>query len=71
MRNIRIPSTWADGAAVSEFKLGLGPCGKIVEKLSAWTHEGFYVVEQQTTDGEIKRFLYPLHTLTGRVIETY
>lgn len=76
--SVRIPSTWAElhpsgqsvsnRDAIAEFKLGIGPCGKeVVEiEVNAELHNAFGVI-QHCSDGEMKSFLYPYHTVTGRI----
>jgi hypothetical protein len=72
MKSVRIPSIWAEGSSVAEFKLGLGPCGKVVTSLNGyWSADGrVYTVQQRCEDEEVKCFHYPLHTITGRIVET-
>ena len=71
LSRIRIPSTWATGHGTADFKLGLGPCGKIVKQLRCWNADSCFSVEQVCDDGEMKIFHYPFHTITGRIEETY
>lgn len=55
----------------AEFKLGTGPCGKDVTKLEAWFEGDFLKIQQTTTDGELKSFVYATKDLVGRVVSTY
>lgn len=78
MKRIRIPSTWREAGgfnrprcAVADFQLGLGPCGKVVTALNGYIRNDCYCVDQICDDGERKIFRYPLHTITGRIEETY
>ena len=72
---IRIPAEFRTDNSqtrteVADFKLGLGPCGKEVVDLNLGADEdypGFIVVGQTHSDGTRKCFIYPPHTLTGRV----
>ncbi len=50
-----------------EFTLGKGSCGKEVTFLSAYANGDFLVVNQVTSDKEVKTFYYPGHRLCGRV----
>lgn len=78
---IRIPSQWVippdaryfkrDAYATADFKLGLGPCGKVVQHLSLRIREGVAMVTQTHSDGTYKVFYYPLHQVTGRIEEEY
>lgn len=63
---IRIPARWDGGEGVADFKLGLGPCGQVVERIECREGEHFLTVIQHT-DKETKTFSYPYTTLTGRV----
>lgn len=77
---IRIPSTfrvdnnsyaWQEKHGVADFTLGLGSCGKTVDQLEiSFQRHGVEVV-QYCTCTEQKVFVYPWHTITGRVEVTY
>jgi hypothetical protein len=72
LKRIRIPARWANNpSAVADFKLGLGPCGKVVEALFVAYDDNFVIVTQKTVCGEVKIFRYHFSQLTGRVEETY
>lgn len=74
---VRVPAKWeycysesykpVYNVAVAEFKLGLGPCGKVVRSIYATIDAAGVRVIQHCEDGERKTFFYPMHTLTGRV----
>lgn len=66
-KEIKIPAKWDKGNAVAIFKLGLGPCGKVVKRLTYSICDHYFHVNQETDDGEHKSFLYPHHTITGRI----
>ena len=79
---IRIPSTWlapdmdnySEGFSqygLADFQLGLGPCGKTVERLDVFFHAYGVEVVQVCTCTEQKNFVYPWHTVTGRVEVTH
>jgi hypothetical protein len=70
LTRIRIPTNWA-GGTVADFKLGLGPCGKVVKTLTVDYLPYGAVVQQLCDDGEMKRFVYPWSQITGRIEETY
>lgn len=53
------------------FALGLGPCGKVVTKLSEYQSEFAYCITQTTDDGEVKEFWYGYNALVGRFVRTY
>ncbi|WNL63527.1 hypothetical protein ST21_019 [Aeromonas phage ST21] len=61
---------YPDGTHHHLFNLGLGPCGKVVTKLEAGVANGILNVKQTTECGEVKEFIYPLHTLSGRITIT-
>lgn len=73
---VKVPSTWRDNpngshTAIADFKLGVGPCGKTVEVLECnFTVYGVEIV-QVCTCTERKVFVYPWHTVTGRVEVTH
>lgn len=79
---IRIPARWqepdemastgvyrrmTERSDVADFKLGLGPCGKVVISLDCKLNSDYVMVCQITDDGEQKDFYYPIATVTGRV----
>ncbi|AWD92488.1 hypothetical protein [Pectobacterium phage Jarilo] len=55
------------------FKLGLGPCGKVVTRLSLDVvgPEGDFVIRQVTEDQEIKTFTYKKWHIAGRVEQSF
>jgi len=55
----------------AEFSLGLGPCGKTVEVLDVHFHAHGVEIVQVCTCTERKVFVYPWHTITGRVEVTH
>lgn len=72
---IRIPADFRvddtrTRTAVADFRLGVGPCGKVVTELGI-TYDSDDVSVTQRCKGEIKVFSYPRSTLTGRVEVTY
>jgi hypothetical protein len=69
-KRIRIPSQWANGSGMADFKLGVGPCGKTAIRLEGHLNGFCYTVKQTCDDGETKYFHYPLSTVTGRIEET-
>lgn len=73
---IRIPAEFRVSASqtrteVADFKLGKGPCGKVVTGLEMDCQAAFVEVIQCHADGTGKSFHYPNHTLTGRIEVTY
>jgi hypothetical protein len=81
IQRIRVPARWSDCNGnrydpiyftdVAEFQLGLGPCGKTVERLDINFHAHGVEIVQVCTCTEQKTFLYPWHTVTGRVEVTH
>lgn len=55
----------------TEFKLGVGPCGKDVEALSWVEREDRYELVQTCTDGERKEFTYYKKDVSGRIERAY
>jgi len=78
---VRVPCTWvatmgdatkrADLHGIADFHLGEGPCGKTVERLDVHYHAWGVEVVQVCTCTEQKNFVYPWHTVTGRVEVTH
>lgn len=77
IERVRIPSTWTEKTpsgvlvrhdAIAEFSLGIGPCGKeVIEiEIDAELNNAFSII-QHCSDGELKGFVYPYHTVTGRI----
>jgi hypothetical protein len=68
---ILVPAAWVHEGAPrndrAEFKLGKGPCGLSVEKLSYRIKNGCLYILQGHTDSTSKVFVYPLAQLHGRV----
>ena len=54
-------------SAIVEFKLGMGPCGKLVTDLEIETGEGFVNIGQRYDDGSATSFAYQLHQVVGRI----
>ena len=54
--------------AKHEYKLGLGPCGKVVNSLSVH-YANCLIITQYCTDGSTKRFAYPWHLIDSKVTE--
>ena len=77
IERVRIPSTWTEKApsgvvirhdAMAEFSLGIGPCGKEVVGIEINPDlPNAFAVLQHCSDGELKTFVYPYHTVTGRI----
>jgi len=73
---VRVPSEWRDKCYGkmhdhAEFQLGVGPCGKTVEALDVHFHMHGVEIVQVCTCTERKVFVYPWHTITGRVEVTH
>lgn len=69
---IDVPARFAlDGGeprvAVAHFRLGLGPCGEVVERLRLEYRRHFVVVGQLHSDGSSAEFAYAHEQLTGRI----
>uniref|UniRef100_A0AAU6SH72 Uncharacterized protein n=1 Tax=Escherichia phage RCF TaxID=3141436 RepID=A0AAU6SH72_9CAUD len=61
----------SDDLRKTEFKLGLGPCGKVVTKLECYSTSSGMVIFQTTEDNETKSFYYPEGSTCGRIERTY
>ena len=70
LSRVRIPTDW-NGGTIADFKLGLGPCGKVVLSLEIDYADYGAIVVQVCEDGEMKRFVYPWFQITGRIEETF
>lgn len=79
---VRVPSTWTIPSdnryavkdtwyGMANFTLGEGPCGKTVERLDVIFHAHGVEIVQICTCTEQKNFVYPWHTITGRVEVTH
>jgi hypothetical protein len=77
---IRVPSQWFNDTVgmargtmhrTGEFVLGVGPCGKTVERLDILYHVWGVEIVQVCTCTEQKNFVYPWATVTGRVEVTH
>lgn len=70
IQSIKFPvNFWDRGdyrVAVTQFSLGLGPCGKIAESLE-YTLTGDFLTIIQYCDGEFKTFIYRVDDLCGRI----
>lgn len=63
-----VPNT---GWARTEFKLGIGPCGKEVTALHWLEKDDRYELTQACTDGERKEFTYYKKDVAGRIEIAY
>jgi len=73
---VRVPSEYRNAAGMVErnhanFQLGVGPCGKTVERLDVHFHSYGVEIVQVCTCTEQKNFVYPWATITGRVEVTH
>ena len=74
---VRVPSIWktdtlyGEAKGIADFTLGVGPCGKTVERLDVHFHTHGVVIKQVCACNEYKMFVYPWHTVTGRVEVTH
>jgi hypothetical protein len=75
---VTIPSKWGglydtEKTGLAEFRLGKGPCGKVVTKLVATWHGApdRLVIRQDYENQPSKDFIYLVKDLTGRVEITY
>lgn len=59
------------GWTKTEFKLGVGPCGKEVDTLEFTELDDRYVITQRCTDGERKTFEYFKADVSGRIEKAY
>ena len=59
------------GWTKTEFKLGVGPCGKEVATLEFQELNDRYVITQRCTDGERKTFEYFKVDVSGRIEKAY
>lgn len=59
------------GWTKTEFKLGVGPCGKEVDTLEFTALHDRYIITQRCTDGERKTFEYSKSDVSGRIEKTY
>lgn len=56
----------------TEFKLGLGPCGKVATAINVMVDDDQrLVIEQVTEDGERKAFYYRKDDIKGRIVKTF
>ena len=84
--SVKVPARWCDNSPLHEigqpeykhadamFTLGLGPCGKVVERMDCDVVDGgapVVAIEQYCTDGTVKAFIYPFSQLTGRIELVY
>lgn len=60
-----------DGLKRSEWGLGLGPCGKVVEGFELDSTPDKLIIKQFHDDGSHKVFTYDQHDIVGRVQECY
>ena len=77
---VKVPATfrednnsheWRTRHAVADFQLGVGPCGKTVVRLDVHFHAHGVEIVQVCSCTEQKNFVYPWHTVTGRVEVTH
>lgn len=77
-KRIRFPCKWREPLgeapiffgqreAMTDFKLGIGPCGKEVIELSFGRFDGGFFIHQTHVDGTSKDFYYKWDDITGRV----
>lgn len=59
------------GWTKTEFKLGVGPCGKEVTNIQLIEKPDHYIVTQWCTDGERKEFEYKKEDVAGRIERAY
>ena len=59
------------GWTKTEFKLGVGPCGKEVISIQLVEKPDRYIVTQWCTDGERKEFEYKKEDVAGRIERAY
>ena len=59
------------GWTKTEFKLGVGPCGKEVDTLEFRELDDRYIITQRCTDGERKTFEYFKSDVSGRIEKAY
>ena len=59
------------GWTKTEFKLGVGPCGKEVISIQLVEKPDHYIVTQWCTDGERKEFEYKKEDVAGRIERAY
>lgn len=59
------------GWTKTEFKLGVGPCGKEVTSIQLIEKPDHYIVTQWCTDGERKEFEYKKEDVAGRIERAY
>lgn len=59
------------GWTKTEFKLGVGPCGKEVTSIQLTEKPDHYIVTQWCTDGERKEFEYKKEDVAGRIERAY
>lgn len=55
------------GNVEHEYKLGLGPCGKVVTGLAGQCDGSFLIITQHHADGTYKEFTYPAHLIQSKV----
>lgn len=71
LTSIRFTARLPDGfKRDTEFKLGLGPCGKVVEELQVWRKDGEMHIKQWHDDCTYKLFIYKEQDILGRIVET-
>ncbi|WAK44902.1 hypothetical protein pEaSNUABM57_00020 [Erwinia phage pEa_SNUABM_57] len=56
---------------LSEFTLGLGRCGKVVESLELTGTDKLFIIKQWHDDSSFKNFTYDIDDIQGRVQECY
>lgn len=50
-----------------DFKLGLGPCGKVVKELYLVHSDAIATITQVHDDGTAKEFIYQMNDIAGRI----
>lgn len=72
LKAIEFTAIKPDGELIkTEFKLGMGPCGKEVVSLKEFSGNFSLCITQVTSDGETKEFWYQRHAIVGRLVRTY
>lgn len=51
-----------------DFKLGLGPCGKVVTRLEVEFRDTLMGITQTHEDGSTKEFIYQVGDIAGRIV---
>lgn len=65
--NLKFNALFSGRYQQTEFKTGLGPCGKTVTHFTVETDERHLTIHQHHTDGSHKEFIYRLSDIDGRI----